>query len=127
MVISEIAQKTGLTTDTLRYYEKLGLMPEIARNESGRRVYTEFHIEWIGFIQSLKSAGMTLESIVMYMQLAKVGSTTKEERKKIIMAGQNTLLEKMKSIKKSLDMASYYLENYDDVLIPQTNKLINSL
>ena len=79
---------------------------------------------WIAFIQDLKSLGMSLEAILDYIKLAKLGDISKEERKQIIMEVQNTLLDKIRILHTMVKKNNYHLEHYDDVLLPKTNELI---
>ena len=74
MTIGEIAEKTGVSVTTLRYYERIGLLPAVPRNSSGIRVYDESFVSWLELIQNLKIAGMQLEEIIEYIELAKLGA-----------------------------------------------------
>lgn len=124
MTIKEISEKTDVSADTLRYYERIGLLPAVPRRPNGIREYDEFFIHWIAFIQDLKSLGMSLEAIWDYIKLAKLGDISKEERKQIIMEVQNTLLDKIRILHTMVKKNNYHLKHYDDVLLPKTNELI---
>lgn len=124
MTIKEISEKADVSADTLRYYERIGLLPAVPRRPNGIREYDEFFIHWIAFIQDLKSLGMSLEAILDYIKLAKLGDISKEERKQIIMEVQNTLLDKIRILHTMVKKNNYHLEHYDDVLLPKTNELI---
>ena len=63
MTIKEIAARTGVSADTLRYYERMGIIPAVPRTSGGVRNYDENFVEWVAFIQTLKGAGMSLEAI----------------------------------------------------------------
>ena len=73
MNISEIAERSGLSIHTLRYYEKEGLLTNISRNESGRRVYSDTDLQWLTWIQRLKSTGMRLDDIKRFSKLRSLG------------------------------------------------------
>ena len=124
MTIKEISEKTDVSADTLRYYERIRLLPAVPRRPNGIREYDEFFIHWIAFIQDLKSLGMSLEAILDYIKLAKLGDISKKERKQIIMEVQNTLLDKIRILHTMVKKNNYHLEHYDDVLLPKTNELI---
>lgn len=124
MTIKEVAEKTGVSADTLRYYERIGLLPPVPRKTNGIRDYDEFFIHLIAFIQDLKSVGFSLEAILDYIKLAKLGDISNEERRKMIMEVQNMLLDKIKILHAMVERNNYHLEHYDDVLLPQTNKLV---
>lgn len=70
MTIREVAAKTNMSTDTLRYYERIGLLPPVPRNAAGIRTYDEYFVDFINFIKKLKASGMSLEHIIDYIQLA---------------------------------------------------------
>lgn len=73
MTIREIAAKTNMSTDTLRYYERIGLLPPVPRNAAGIRNYDEYFVNFINFIKKLKASGMSLEHIIDYIRLAEMG------------------------------------------------------
>lgn len=124
MTIKEVAEKTGVSADTLRYYERIGLLPTVPRKANGIRDYDEFFIHLIAFIQDLKSVGFSLEAILDYIKLAKLGDISKEERKQMIMEVQNRLLGKIKVLYTMVEKNNYHLKHYDDVLLPKTNELV---
>lgn len=78
--IGQFAARTGLSADTLRYYEKIGLLRHVARDASGFRVYGPRDLEWIGFILRLKDTGMALDDIIRYADLRECGDTTRAAR-----------------------------------------------
>ena len=124
MTIKEVAKKTGVSADTLRYYERIGLLPAVPRKPNGIRDYDEFFIDWIAFIQDLKSVGMSLEAILDYISLAKLGEASRKERKQLLVEVQHILLNKIKVLHTMVKKNNYHLEHYDDVLLPKTNKLM---
>ncbi|WP_304153359.1 MerR family transcriptional regulator [Megamonas hypermegale] len=124
MTIKEVAKKTGVSADTLRYYERIGLLPAVPRKLNGIRDYDEFFIDWIAFIQDLKSVGMSLEAILDYISLAKLGEVSRKERKQLLVEVQHILLNKIKMLHTMVEKNNYHLEHYDDVLLPKTNKLM---
>jgi len=69
MTIKEVSEKYGLSQDTLRYYEKIGLIPRISRNGSGVRDYTEEDCRWIEFIKCMRNAGVQIEALIEYVKL----------------------------------------------------------
>lgn len=82
--IQRVAAETGLSADTLRYYERIGLLPGIARSESGHRRFSEGDIGWIRFLQCLRSTGMPIESIHRYAELMRAGDHTSAERLELL-------------------------------------------
>jgi DNA-binding transcriptional MerR regulator len=76
----EVADKTGFSLDTLRYYEKIGLLVSVARSSGGRRVFTEDDVAWLGILQCLRETGMPIASMLRYAELARRGDHTIAER-----------------------------------------------
>lgn len=123
MVISEMAKKTGVSSDTLRYYERIGLLPNVPRDKSGKRIYDKNFVEWIRFIQNLKDSGMSLNDIIKYIDLAKYGNNTYQERKNLLIKSKLILLRKVMDLQAMINNIDYQINNYDEILVPKTNKL----
>lgn len=125
MTIREIAAKTNMSTDTLRYYERIGLLPPVPRNAAGIRNYDEYFVNFINFIKKLKASGMSLEHIIDYIRLAEMGDATIQERKKLLAEARETLLDKINSLQSVAELADYQLRNYENLLQPETYALLN--
>lgn len=125
MTIREIAAKTNMSTDTLRYYERIGLLPSVPRNAAGIRNYDEYFVNFINFIKKLKASGMSLEHIIDYIRLAEMGDATIQERKKLLAEARETLLDKINSLQLVAELADYQLRNYENLLQPETYALLN--
>lgn len=125
MTIREIAAKTNMSTDTLRYYERIGLLPPVPRNAAGIRNYDEYFVNFINFIKKLKASGMSLEHIIDYTRLAEMGDATIQERKKLLAEARETLLDKINSLQLVAELADYQLRNYENLLQPETYALLN--
>ena len=125
MTIREIAAKTNMSTDTLRYYERIGLLPPVPRNAAGIRNYDEYFVNFINFIKKLKASGMSLEHIIDYIRLAEMGDATIQERKKLLAEAREMLLDKINSLQLGAELADYQLRNYENLLQPETYALLN--
>lgn len=125
MTIREIAAKTNMSTDTLRYYERIGLLPPVPRNAAGIRNYDEYFVDFINFIKKLKASGMSLEHIIDYIRLAEMGDATIQERKKLLAEAREMLLDKINSLQLVAELADYQLRNYENLLQPETYALLN--
>lgn len=125
MTIREIAAKTNMSTDTLRYYERIGLLPPVPRNAAGIRNYDEYFVNFINFIKKLKASGMSLEHIIDYIRLAEMGDATIQEHKKLLAEARETLLDKINSLQLVAELADYQLRNYENLLQPETYALLN--
>ena len=125
MTIREIAAKTNMSTDTLRYYGRIGLLPPVPRNAAGIRNYDEYFVNFINFIKKLKASGMSVEHIIDYIRLAEMGDATIQERKKLLAEARETLLDKINSLQLVAELADYQLRNYENLLQPETYALLN--
>lgn len=125
MTIREIAAKTNMSTDTLRYYERIGLLPPVPRNAAGIRNYDEYFVNFINFIKKLKASGMSLEHIIDYIRLAEMGDATIQERKKLLAEAREMLIDKINSLQLVAELADYQLRNYENLLQPETYALLN--
>lgn len=106
MTIHEVAKKLNLTQDTLRFYEKNGLLGRIARDKSGYRDYTEQDLKRIEFIKCMRSAELSIEVLKKYMELYDRGEDTGEERKQLLIEQKKLLdckIETMKQASKRLE------------------------
>jgi DNA-binding transcriptional MerR regulator len=115
MNISEVAAKTELTPVTLRYYEKIGLISAIKRKNGGVRDYSEADIEWIDFIKCMRSAGLSIESLIHYTALYNQGSETIAERKDLLMAERAQLEKKYQEIGETLEKLNRKIARYDNI------------
>lgn len=126
MTIKEAADRTGITIDNLRYYERIGLIPEVPRTSSGIRDYDEMSLNWIDFAMRFKRGGMSLESIREYIQLALQGDATKPARKEILLEAKEELEKKMAEIQESLDVINYKLDTYEQKCEPITMEIVRA-
>lgn len=84
MRIAEVSERCGLSPDTLRYYERIGLIPSVKRDSSGIRDYTEEDCRWIEFIKCMRNAGLPIEVLIEYVELFQKGDETIEARKSLL-------------------------------------------
>jgi DNA-binding transcriptional MerR regulator len=127
MIIKEIAERVGLSADTLRYYERIGIIPAIPRTEYGVRSYNEVHIEWIESILKLKASGMTLEMIIEYVRLANIGDTTIETRKSLLEEERERISEEIFALKQRQTMIDLKIKDYYEDLLPKTTAMIQKM
>ncbi|WKV08470.1 MerR family transcriptional regulator [Thermoanaerobacterium sp. CMT5567-10] len=126
MTIKEVSEKTGISIDNLRYYERRGLIPPVPRTESGIRNYDEMSIQWIEFVMRFKKAGVSLGTIREYIQLAIKGESTKDARRDLLIKTKAGIEEKMREMQETLDIINYKIDTYDQKCGPITNELIAS-
>lgn len=116
MTIAEVAKKYDLTTDTIRYYERIGLIPTIPRTENGIRNFDEESCRWIEFIKCMRNAGMEIEILLEYVNLFKKGKSTVRARKNLLEEQREKLVEKQKHINATIERLDYKLELYDQII-----------
>ena len=115
MTIAEVSKKYDLTQDTIRYYERIGLLPEIPRTKSGIRDFDEKSCKWVEFIKCMRSAGMPIEALIKYMTLFKQGKETVTARKQLLIEQREVLLDKQEEIKKTIERLDYKIELYNEI------------
>jgi DNA-binding transcriptional MerR regulator len=123
MKISEVSKKYGLSQDTLRYYEKIGLIPPVNRNPGNIREYNEEDIQWIEFIKCMRGAGISVKVLVEYLRLFMLGNKTHEKRKAILIEERDKLEKKIEEMKDTLDRLNLKIAKYDTLLKKAQNKL----
>lgn len=112
LLISDISKKTGLSIHTLRYYEQIGLLRNIHRNQSGRRVYSSLDLEWLEWIKRLKSTGMPLDKIQDFAQLRLQGKQTLKQRQDLLMQHSVQLKQEIQRLKQEQSIVDYKIEIY---------------
>ncbi len=112
MTISEVSKKFDMSPDTLRYYERIGLIPPVPRNKGGLRDYDEDSCGWIEFIKCMRSAGLPIEALIEYVKLFREGDDTIPARLEILLEQREILLEKIASINSTLERLDYKIELY---------------
>jgi DNA-binding transcriptional MerR regulator len=127
MTIKEMTKLTGLSADTLRYYERIGLIPAIPRTEHGVRTYDLIHVEWIEAVLKLRASGMTLEMIIEYVRLATIGEATIEARKNLLEEEQERLSDKIAELQERQKTINLKIADYYDDLLPKTIMMINKM
>lgn len=115
MLISEVGEKYGLTPDTLRYYERIGLIPPVKRRPNGIREYDDYSCGWIQFIHCMRKAGMPVETLVEYVQLYQQGAVTKEARKELLLEEHRRLNERIVELQGVKERLLYKINNYDQL------------
>lgn len=117
MTIAEVSKKYDLTADTIRYYERIGLIPTISRTKNGIRDFDEESCSWIEFIKCMRNAGMEIEILLEYVNLFRQGKTTVKARKKLLEEQREKLKEKQESINATIERLDYKLELYDEIIL----------
>ena len=126
MTIAEVSKKVNLSADTLRYYERIGLIPEVNRTESGIRNYTEKDLGHLEFIICFRNAGVSIETLIEYMRLYKQGDSTLEARKQLLISQREIMQKRLDEIQETFERLNFKIDNYEKLLIEREKELLNS-
>jgi DNA-binding transcriptional MerR regulator len=113
--IRNVAAETGLSADTLRYYERVGILPGIARSESGHRRFSDDDMGWIRLVQCLRSTGMPIEDLHRYAELMQVGDSTAGERLQILEAHRARIQHDMAELTNALELVERKIGGYEEL------------
>ena len=126
MLIAEVSQKYDITADTLRYYERIGLIPPVNRNSSGIRDYTEEDCNWVHFIKCMRNAGISIEILVEYISMFQQGNSTIKARKELLTEQRSQLAEKIKEMQQTLERLDKKIDGYEERVLVREEKLRRS-
>lgn len=114
MTIAEVSRKYDISPDTLRYYERVGLIPRVERTSGGIRNYNEESCRWIELVKCMRGAGVHIESLVEYCTLMQQGNSTITARKELLAEEREKLLTKQKEIQETLERLNYKIQVYEE-------------
>lgn len=117
MTIAEVAKKYGLTADTLRYYERVGLLPNVRRTPGGVRDYSEEDCRWVEYIKCMRSAGISVETLIEYVKLFHQGVATIAARKKLLLEQREQIVTRIKELNDVLTKLDWKLDGYEERML----------
>lgn len=123
MTIAEVARQYGLTPDTLRYYERVGLIPAVNRTSGGIRNYQEEDCRWIEFIKCMRASGLPVEVLVEYVALFQQGEHTAEARKQLLIRQRDVLRERIDEMQRTLERLEGKIQRYEKQILPIEHEL----
>lgn len=123
MTITAVSRKFNIPQDTLRYYERIGLLPRVNRNKNGIRDYTEENCKWVEFIKCMRDAGLPIEVLIEYVGLFMQGDATIEARKELFIEQRRQLLARMEDMQKTLERLDYKIAMYEGTIVDKENEL----
>ena len=121
MTIKEVSEQLEITQDTLRYYEKIGMIPPVTRTKGGIRDYKEGDIAWVKLATCMRNAGLPVKVMIDYLGLYKQGDSTIQERCNLLKEQREKLLEQRKQIEETLEKLNYKIARYE--IAVETGKL----
>lgn len=104
-----------MTQDTLRYYERVGLIPPVPRKSSGVRNYDEHSCGWVEFIRCMRSAGLPVETLIKYVRMYQEGDSTKDARKALLIEERKRLNERIQNMLETRERLDYKIAHYDKI------------
>ena len=116
MKIAEVSKRYGISADTLRYYERIGILQGIPRNASGIRDYNEANCKTVEFVKCMRDAGMSIEALTEYMDLFYRGDETMERRKAILQNQREDIRRRIVELEDALSRLDYKIDHYEDVM-----------
>lgn len=113
MTIAEVSEKYNITTDTLRYYERIGLLPPVTRTSGGIRNFTETDCNWVQFIKCMRDAGIPVEALIDYVNMFQQGDSTREARKDLLIEQRKLLKARLDDLQKTLEHLDWKIAHYE--------------
>ena len=122
MTIREVSEKYGFSQDTLRYYERIGMIPEVTRTASGIRNYQPEDLGWVELAICMRGAGLPVEALIEYVKLCQKGDATIPARLQLLQEQKVHLKEQKQQLEAAMDKLDYKISRYEEAV--KTGKLI---
>ena len=116
MTIKEVCEKYDITADTLRYYERVGVIPEVSRTKGGIRNYTEEDIAWVENAICMRSAGVPVEMLIEYVRLFQEGDGTFKARRDLLAEARSEIQEQLDRITETARLLDYKISRYEEAI-----------
>lgn len=121
MTIKEVSERYQISQDTLRYYERTGMIPRVTRTAGGIRDYQEEDLGWVEMALCMRSAGLPVEAMTRYVKLCQEGDATIPDRLKLLEKQRDVLLEQRRQMDETLKRLEYKISRYEEAV--RTGKL----
>lgn len=123
MTIAEVSRKYDISVDTLRYYERIGLIPPVPRTRGGLRDYGEESCGWIQLMKCMRAAGVQIEALIEYVDLFQQGDATLDARKALLVEQRDQLVSRMAEMQASLDLLNQKIDRYEQGMMTAEQQL----
>ncbi|MFG1806283.1 MerR family transcriptional regulator [Streptomyces sp. NPDC049040] len=118
--ISEVAAFTGMSAHTLRWYERIGLMPHVDRSNTGQRRFSNHDLDWLAFVGKLRLTGMPVADMVTYAELVRAGKRTEAQRKALLEATRVDVVQRIAELQDTLTVLDHKIQTYAGTeLVPE--------
>lgn len=125
MNIKKVSEQTGISADTIRYYERIGLIPPVTRNKAGVRDFTEVEIQLLEFVRCYRNAGVGVEPLIDYIQLLGQGEQTVPARIELLSEQLEGMDGRIEELTQARDRLKYKIENYKQKILPFERNLFD--
>ena len=126
MRITEVSERYGISTDTLRYYERIGLIRPVNRDKNGIRDYNEIDLKRVEFIKCMRSAGLPIEVLIEYVGLVQQGDVTIAARKEILQEQRALLAVRVSEMQKTLDLMDHKISVYENTVLKREKAMLQT-
>ena len=116
MTIKEVCEKYGISADTLRYYERVGVIPEVNRTKGGIRDYSEEDIRWVENAICMRNAGVPVEMLIDYVRLFREGDGTFQARRDLLAEARRDIQEQVDKLQETAELLDYKISRYEEAL-----------
>ena len=116
MTIKEVCEKYDITADTLRYYERVGVIPAVSRTKGGIRDFTEEDISWVENAICMRNAGLPVEMLIEYVKLFQEGDSTFTARRDLLAEAREELQEQLDRINETAKLLDYKISRYEEAI-----------
>ena len=124
MTIAEVSRKYDISQDTLRYYERIGLIPGVNRGKGGIRDYTEEDCRWVEFAKCMRGAGLSIEVLIEYLSLVQQGDCTVAARKDLLIEQRSQLAARIEEMQQTLQRLDRKIEFYEQKVLAREKDLL---
>ena len=115
MMISEAALRSGLSVDTIRFYEKSGILPAVDRGPDGNRRFSPENVDWLVLLASLRETGMPMDRMRRFAELYRHGDVTVPERRRMLEEHSAQLARRREALDRCADLLDHKLKRYDEI------------
>ena len=123
MTLAAVSRKYDISADTLRYYERIGLIPPVPRTRGGLRDYGEESCGWIQLMKCMRAAGVQIEALIEYVDLFQQGDATLDARKALLVEQRDQLVSRMAEMQASLDLLNQKIDRYEQGMMTAEQQL----
>ena len=106
----------GLSTYTIRYYDNIGLIPEVDRSEGNIRLFSDYNISWLKLVHCLRTTGLSVEGVRHYIEMCRQGDSTIPERAELIFRQEEVLREQLRNLQAQMEVLKYKKQYYQKLL-----------